>query len=433
MPTSYGVDPNGFYRNPQWWWALTNGGGTLLDPCDSCPCGVNSAQLWAESGSCTNQTLHINQGNPLCGGYHMNWFPVEIDGSLGFEDHDNAIAGDNDYEFDIRGPDQSLVTANRSSVHLEFNASETVDDWDGTGTWWEYFHHQIVDAHWNDKAYREQWFGTRYGIVIGMLGIDEEHADHHSELHPVYAMFIKLPPSSPLAVPKDQEDHWTFFVRNWGNEGYCGPGDEPLTDYRQLQIHIGGGALLAANVSVYAHGAATLFADEYSIDQCFAQSSVIISSDGFLTFNLPPAIGKCGFVGDLTVKSSPLVIETRPPGSAGSARIGAESRTAPSATPPRANREKKDFDPVLAAKIEKLSASDRHQLDQQLSALTKPATAKPAVRRINLQKTTVPAVRGQHPPVTTQTFKAAPNPHWQAMEEHKRQLIENFLKEHHIQ
>jgi hypothetical protein len=100
----------------------------------------------------------------------MNWFPVEIDGSLRFEDHDPSFGGDDDYEFDILGPDSSLVTLNRNDVHSEFNAAETVDHWDGTGTWWESFHHDIVDKHSNDKTFRQQWFGNKHAIVIGMLG-----------------------------------------------------------------------------------------------------------------------------------------------------------------------------------------------------------------------------------------------------------------------
>ena len=28
--------------------------------------------------------------------------------------------------------------------------------------------------------------------MIGMVGLDLYHGDHHTELHPVYAMFLKL-------------------------------------------------------------------------------------------------------------------------------------------------------------------------------------------------------------------------------------------------
>lgn len=414
-----GLDTNGFFRNPQWWWGLTTG-GTSFDVCDFCPCGVNSPELWSEDARCTNQSLHINQGNPLCGGYHMNWFPVEVDGSLRFEDHEPSIAGDNDYEFDILGPDNNLVTANRSDVHLEFNASETVDDWDGTGTWWEYFHHQIVDKYWNNKLYRQQWFGNRVGIVIGMLGVDEEHADHHSELHPMYIMFIKMPGPDWPPAQIGKEDHWTFFVRNWGNEGYCGPGDEPLADYRQLQVQLPEKVLLASNVWVYAHGAATLFADEYSIDQCAAESNMSISPDGLLTFDLPPAYGKCGFVGDLTMGSEPLTVLA--------AATGPTAQVLPSRT-----HVGEDAEEALAARVNILDPAARRELEKQVAELTKPAGKNSTIRQIKLAELTQAPSPTKRPLAATRTFKAVVNPAWQDQERKKRQIINGFLKAHGIQ
>jgi hypothetical protein len=56
-------------------------------------------------------------------------------------------------------------------------------------------------------------------IAIGLLTIDGNnyHAFNsaQSELHPVYALFIHLS-SDPT------DDTWAFFVRNSGDEGYCG-------------------------------------------------------------------------------------------------------------------------------------------------------------------------------------------------------------------
>jgi hypothetical protein len=46
------------------------------------------------------------------------------------------------------------------------------------------------------------------------MGIDMVH-DGYSELHPVWAM-------AALVKNDPNDDMWAMFVRNWGNEGYCG-------------------------------------------------------------------------------------------------------------------------------------------------------------------------------------------------------------------
>jgi hypothetical protein len=65
----------------------------------------------------------------------------------------------------------------------------------------------------------------KYAIITGLMGFDCEH-DCGAELHPVYALAIR--------VKDDPADEvWAIFVRNWGNEGYCGTSQHllPLTSY----------------------------------------------------------------------------------------------------------------------------------------------------------------------------------------------------------
>src|SRR5262249_12254875 len=50
-------------------------------------------------------------------------------------------------------------------------------------------------------------------IAIGLLGLDCEHSCA-TELHPVYGLAINLRRDA-------SEDVWGFFLRNWGDEGFC--------------------------------------------------------------------------------------------------------------------------------------------------------------------------------------------------------------------
>jgi hypothetical protein len=93
-------------------------------------------------------------------------------------------------------------------------------DWWGKGcgtnnNWWQCFHAAVDDS---DDAARKKMDGHD-AIAIGLLTIDGNnyHAFNsaQSELHPVWALFIHTNPSRT-------DDTWAFFVRNSGDEGYCG-------------------------------------------------------------------------------------------------------------------------------------------------------------------------------------------------------------------
>lgn len=425
-----GLDDNGFFRNPVWNWAK-QGDGNLLDVCGLCPCKVGTWGFSAPdqvadfrgSATCTSDDIHENSNNFCSGGpgqakggsgmgYHMNWFPVEYEGFLAWNGSSSWFFDDSDYSFDIFRPDLALVTVGRggttagmnTGVHLEFNSTETVNDWDGTGTWWEDFHHNFVDKG-NDEATSQHINGS-YTIVIGMLGLDVAHPDHHSELHPAYAMFVRTAGPGPAA----RSYRWAFFVRNWGNEGYCAHDDEPLSDYRQIQVRVPSHGLLASNIWVYAHGPG-------SLDDCLAQSAVSMAPDGLLTFALPPASQRCGFVGDLTMGSITASALASP---MGTPAVVAASRAA--------GRE--DEDPVLSARIAKLNPSDREELRKQVSELMKEPRTHPTVQRIKLSH---PFPHEKHVRVTGKNFKAVPDPAARTKEAKKRQVIDEFLKTHDIQ
>lgn len=212
VQANFGLDPNGFLRMPNWKWASPQLPAILHDVCDECPCregtfgfdAPDQKQDWLTSSSCTHGPIHENSNNFCSGdiaklwggsgsGYHMNWAPVEYEGFLQWSDKSDWTT-DNEYSFNIRRPnpdDLALVTRHRedTGVHVEFNSAETVDEWDdacldGNCTWWKYFHHDIVDKKDNEQI-QDEVFGktSRVAVVIGMLGLDVAHPDHHAELH----------------------------------------------------------------------------------------------------------------------------------------------------------------------------------------------------------------------------------------------------------
>jgi hypothetical protein len=298
-------DDNGFLRNPVW-------RVPKPEACNYCPCRNDAnAAVWNETVVCTTQTLSQSSG-PVCGvkdidtifdggdsgiGYHMNWFPVEYEGYLDWGGNSPWYKGDYDYTFGIvrdRGSvdDHALETWGRSGVHIEFDSRETVNHWDGTHTWWDAFHHNFVDTN---QTATQQLIKDKFAIVIGMLGLDIAHVDHHSELHPVYAMFIKL----PFTPTNSTGEVWAFFVRNWGNEGMCGASDVPMS-------------ATSISVRIPKHAASTNFSlntpnvSTYSDRDGSACSqnewSFTPTADGaLLRFDLSDPSKHCGFVGDLRI------------------------------------------------------------------------------------------------------------------------------------
>ncbi len=62
----------------------------------------------------------------------------------------------------------------------------------------------------------------RFGIVTALMGVDSEHSDAPPiELHPVWALAMNVEPAV-------DNDLWAFFVRNWGNEGFCSSDQEGI-------------------------------------------------------------------------------------------------------------------------------------------------------------------------------------------------------------
>lgn len=422
ISTADGTDPNGFLRNPIWAWQVNNPGPPFLDACNYCPCGGEGVEIggvpgpdqWTADPTCTNQSLHLNDGSIYCQKGHMDWFPVAYEGMLRFEDHMEVV--DNDYEWDIAPihNNNALLTIGRSDLHTEFDSRETVDDWDGTGTWFESFHN-FVDQH--NKQQIAASFGRKYALVIGMLGLDLYHGsgdhDHQAELHPVYAMFINLTPPSGLNT-LSQPQHWAFFVRNWGNEGSCGPNQEPLAN-QQISVRLPANKLTAANVWVSTNANAwNNFINGTSSDTCWKGSSMTnMASDGTIGFNLPEPSAMCSIVGDLTTVGPPITVT----------QISSLS----AASTPGADVDENE--PSMRAQFAKLSPGDLEKLVRQLQAIT-PARAKSLHARPIRRSNTLPQLPQTW--AAEKRFVSVPNRAFQVSEAKKSQVIKDFLREHEL-
>ena len=186
---------------------------------------------------------------------------------------------DDDYNVDISRPDQALFElCSPDHVEIEFDSEETVDLYD-TIDWWRILHH-TVDGTLEVPSYPGNVIDRKSGMVIGLVCLDFGGHCGSPELHPAFFFAVHYDDSP-------SHDHWSFFIRNWGNEGFCADDDHHLVgaDGRPLQ-----------NISVLfprdgiLEGAAIQSDSQFvgdpnsgTIDQ-----QTIVGQGVVLTFHLPP-------------------------------------------------------------------------------------------------------------------------------------------------
>jgi uncharacterized repeat protein (TIGR01451 family) len=237
-----GVDDNFLPMNPTWWFLESNGTppdansfcGDFHNEGDALPAG--------KSSSCTLWDPEVNERGffSLCGpssntvAGHINWATVTYTGRLYFFNFSGStpFKGDADYNFalirdDLKGatlpaePEASFE--GKPGLGLEFDTRETVDIMDGTGTWWDTFHHTVD----NDENAARNMVSGRPSITIGLVGIDHNkahpapHPPAHSESHPVYGLAINVDENADT-------QKWAIFARNWGDQGGCSQQEEFL-------------------------------------------------------------------------------------------------------------------------------------------------------------------------------------------------------------
>jgi hypothetical protein len=200
-----GFDLNGIALNPRWGYQTSP--NLVCDPQQLC----NPNQL----SSCTTQSLEFDlpglgesfqcgrAANPLPG--HTHWGPATYTGTIVWFEKSNPIGDDDDYTMDLLTPDQyGALRGDNGNVHLEFSSDETIDHF--TTAWWSDVH-EAVDVS-DGQGFLKITARGGHASATGMMGIDWVH-QNGAELHPVWALAIQ------------NSSGWAFFVRNWGNEGYC--------------------------------------------------------------------------------------------------------------------------------------------------------------------------------------------------------------------
>lgn len=267
------VDYNLFPLNPNWQYKLAMRTAPLTK--NQCPLYSNDPAEWKKSPSCTSQDIHFNGSGYGCsykdsvvtyydssgqkhqdivsvlGGGHMNWFPITCVGILNFEDHSDKWT-DDDYNFYLQTPDSSFYLGGddpaptNQFMALEFDSDEFPDQVDDDyDIWWNHFHDAVDNGdHFYGSDYSEAKAKVRNKLTIatGMAGVDIGHPYTNtwtSELHPVFGMFILTDEQTLYNADGTLEmiDTWSFFLRNQGNEGWCGTRNENA-GRKQLNVFI---------------------------------------------------------------------------------------------------------------------------------------------------------------------------------------------------
>src|SRR5258708_3694850 len=261
------LDENGFAKNPIWSFQSKHANDdppfpSPMDLCDHFAVSNTDDPSHPSLGNppCTNQPYTVDYpyglhdfacvnfgGNAGSLHGHVDWLPAQYSGTLywGSIKHWYQF-GDGDFNFAL-APEHGAgltkdnfraVSGGRAALGIEFDSAEIGSHW-GT-VWWK----QLRKAS-NDQ--RKSMVDDSRAIVLGLLGVDTEHFAH-SELHPIYALAIEDPHST------SEDDVWHFFVRNWGNEGFCSQFDHNLPQNLTMQIFLPrpgakAGALSASDVS----------------------------------------------------------------------------------------------------------------------------------------------------------------------------------------
>lgn len=395
------ADDNLFARNPQWYGKAQT--GQPPNVCNSCPCNNEDPVAWNTAPNCTNQTLHTNS-SVLCFG-HWDWFPVEYEGTVTWGGHSNSVYDDDDYYVEVQRCDGALETDARGGIHPEFDSEETVDNWDDTNTWWDDFHHNYVDD--NDQAAHNRIDGKDV-IVIGMLGIDSQHG-YPVELNPTYSMFVHV-------NDDPAQDKWAFFVKNWGNEGFCGDNQEPIYPLARNTIRVRIRHPVGAGFSVTDN--AYVYGDDENERNLQSWTYQTVSDGLLLTFFLRDPSRKVGFVGDLTINWG---------NSIKMARYGGNCSAKPL---PRWSELVEDKD--LKDKIDRLDPKAQKLLYAQVKGLT--VHPKSARRPATLSTAAPPEVvkpAGAFPNYGS-VVKPVPDPAHRARKAKQRESALAFLKSHGI-
>ncbi len=295
---SDGDDDNLIPLNPYWAFA-TNGvaptdAHPAKEPTGTTLCSDGSVETVAENGpdlvpcvSVTTVTSRddanwwktvVNDYDPEQNTFafctHANWGPATYAGILQFESKSTPFE-DDDYSWDLRRTDLRGLSGDRDNIEAEFNSEETIEHF--TSPWWA----GLESAVNSDSSFAnaKEYFGSKYSIITGLFGLDLGHFPAHSELHPVFAMAVRVTENDP------SDEHWAIFVRRFGDEGFCSSNEHYL-DFLpnnkfvfRLPLLWGANAVLDSNVDIDMR-------EEHNIGD--PPTVEFVAGDGvYVTFDLP--------------------------------------------------------------------------------------------------------------------------------------------------
>lgn len=455
-------DENGFPINPDWVWRRVTGtspnasdvcswsnkiGGFPVDDASLCASQLTQRDSW---GVCV-------QGGTAGGiAGHMNWtgVPVTYNGWIWWDGHD--YYWDDDYTLNVAALDKSghvsgsLFVAGQYNPQIEFDSEETIDLFDGI-PWWRALHSAVdkedqrlhtANAIAAGAVRPDDLFpGGTEAIIIGQLGLDCAHSCG-TELHPAWAVFVHV---------RDDLDNdtWAFFVRNWGDEGFCSENNHQPGMVQQFTVRLPqvGATSVAIRVPETIVGTT----------QPVPPYTIALAPEGdaaLATFTLPPAESRGIIYGELHLqwKRSLSAVQinaiTRRASSAGisAAQIEAITRRAKSpqqsaaqieAITRRALSAQIESDrPTRSAESE--GGSTEHQLTRRLETLS--PTLRDSVRAMlrppsKVRRVEVQGLRGRadtqitKKPLAESQIRAIPLPRSRDLEAKRDQMVRQVIKE----
>jgi hypothetical protein len=207
---------------------------------------------------------------------HANWGLATYTGQLEFESHSDP-SEDDDYSWQLYTDFNRGLAGTRTNIEPEFDSEETTNYF--STNWWSSFI-SAVNSNPDDGDFSaaKTFFGKKFAIVTGLFGLDLGHYQYASELHPVFAMAVRVKEDDP------NDEHWAMFVRRFGDEGFCSS-EQHYLDFLpdnkfvfQLPLIWGANAVLDDNVQIDFRG-------EHIFDTPTVE---FVPNQGvFVSFNLP--------------------------------------------------------------------------------------------------------------------------------------------------
>jgi hypothetical protein len=377
------VDDNYNFEDPRWGWQIAPPGTPIDYP--------------GSAGSiCQTTTLDGIAYTPMTiacdSGYsgHRNWMPATYHGTVGWEER---AWSDDDYNISLATapvpgfPPQPPDEIRRGAlayqlVKLEFDSDETIDQFndslgDESSWWWGRFQKAVDDS----KSKAQALIDGHEAVVIGLMGVDEVHSG--AELHPTFVLAMRTAAFYPEPCAPDLLiDHWSLFVRNIGNEGYCSSHDWYLSRSDiVVEFPPSNPSLLDQNAEPWLYASNLIMTDDAP------STSQVHPANGLnmkMSFHLPDPSTRPWVVGE--VDFAWQMSGSGPPCSAAPPPLPPSSPSPPPPSPDSPDDdEKDDLKPVL-----KLLTDAQYADFLSLLPLVRPERAKRVARTLTPTVTSLP-------------------------------------------